>query len=434
MTNGAATSLSAAARKRGIAVIYANTFMMYGGFFMVIPMISVHYVNGLGWAASAIGLVLAVRQLVQQGLAFIGGVIADRIGAKTPIVIGLLVRAAGFIWMAYADTYPILMASAILAAAGGAFFESPKSAAGAALTTEAERPRFYAVLGVVGNLGLTLGPLAGAALLALDFAVVAFVAGLIFVLAGLGTILFLPPVAVSSGPQGRLLDGLVLAIKDVPFVVFTVLLMGFWFLGVQYNITLPLMATDLTGNESSAGIVLGAYAIVTVILQYPLLRLMERRYTPMTILTIGMVIMAAGLGLVAGAGTLAVLLVCSAIFAVGNVLAQPTQQTITARLANPRAYGSYFAVGGYAIAIGGSLGNFFGGRLYDWSATLDFEALPWLVFLAVGLLTALGMRWFASHLYPQPTAETADVAPDAPTDEPTAVAMPTKAAQPHGRR
>ncbi len=80
------------ARRRGLTVLLLDTFLMWGGFFLVVPLISVHYVNGLGWAAGSVGLVLAVRQLTQQGFAAVGGVLADRWGAKGPICAGLLVR------------------------------------------------------------------------------------------------------------------------------------------------------------------------------------------------------------------------------------------------------------------------------------------------------------------------------------------------------
>ena len=75
-------TLSEAARKRGLIALLIDVFCMYTGFFMVVPLISVHYVDGLGWAAASIGLVLAVRQLTQQGLTLVGGVLADQIGVK----------------------------------------------------------------------------------------------------------------------------------------------------------------------------------------------------------------------------------------------------------------------------------------------------------------------------------------------------------------
>ena len=387
-------------RARGLLAIYLNTFLMYGGFFMVIPLISLHYGGDLGWSTATIGAVLAARQLVQQGLALIGGILADRLGAKPPIVAGLLIRAAGFGWMALADTPLTLLASAVLAATGGAFFEAPKSAAGAALSRPDQRARFYTTLGVAGNLGMACGPVLGAVLMRWSFSAVSLAAAAIFVVAAGVDGFVLPRVPVATRRPQHLVEGMLLAIRDRRFVRFTVLVMGFWFLAVQYTISLPLAARALGGTEGAAATVLFVYSAVTITVQYPLLRLLTARLTTMPILIAGMSLMAVGLGSVALAGSLLPLIACTVVFALGNLMAQPMMQTATARLVDPVALGSYFAVGAYALAIGGAVGNYSGGVLYEVSRRIDVRELPWLVMAVVGLLAAAGFAWFARHQYP----------------------------------
>lgn len=387
-------------RRRGILVIYANTFLMYGGFFMVIPLISIHYGSDLGWSGGTIGAVLAVRQVVQQGLALIGGIVADRVGARLPIVLGLLVRAVGFGWMAFADTPVTLFGAAILAALGGSLFEAPKSAAGAALTSPTERPGFYRTLGIVGNVGMALGPALGAVLLRFDFAVVSLAAAAIFVVAAMLAIVWLPAVVVSSGPTKHLADGMVMALHDRRFVSFTVLVMGYWFLAVQYNISIPLMVKAIGGSDDEVGLTLFLYSAVTIVAQYPVLRYLEGRLSTMATTIAGLVVMAAGLGAIASLGSLWPLVACTVVFALGNLMALPMLNTITARLVDPVALGSYFAVGAYALAIGGGLGSYSGGALFQLTESTGIRAIPWLIFAAVGLAAALGFVWFARTLYP----------------------------------
>ncbi len=396
-------------RKRGILAIYLNTGLMYGGFFMVIPLIAIHYQSDLGWSATTIGAVLAVRQIVQQGLALIGGIVADRVGVRLPIVLGLLVRAAGFGWMAFAETPVALFGAAILAALGGSLFEAPKSAAGAALTTPAERPAFYRTLGIVGNIGMAVGPALGALLLRFDFSIVCLAAAAVFVVAAVLAIAWLPPVRVSSGPTKHLADGMVLALRDRRFVLLTVLVMGFWFLAVQYSITIPLMVKAVGGSNDDVGLVLFIYSMVTIIAQYPLLRLLEGRLSTMSTLSGGLGLMAVGLGSIAFVVSLWPLVACMVVFAIGNLLAQPTMNTATARLVNPAALGSYFAVGAYALAIGGGVGNYAGGALFQLGQSADMLAIPWLTFGAVGLLAAAGFVWFARVWYPGDAYETSEL-------------------------
>lgn len=392
-------TLSSAARRRGLLALLISTFFMWGGFFMVVPLISVHYIDGLGWAAAGIGLVLAIRQLTQQGLTLFGGMLADRIGAKGLICVGLLMRAVGFGWMAWADTFPILLASVVLAALGGALFESPRYAAIAALTDEHNRARFYSLTGVVGGLGMTLGPLVGAALLRVDFSFVALGAAVCFFATFLISLVLLPPVQVAT-ERRSLTYGLGLALRDRPFLLFNALLMGYWFMWVQLTISLPLVAEQITGTTDSIGYMFALNSGLTVLLQYPLLRLAERRLRPLPILMLGVLTMAIGLGGVSFAGSLPILLGCVLFFSLGALLAAPSQQTVAASLSNPAALGSYFGVNSLALAFGGGLGNFSGGLLYGWSQQISVPMLPWLVFCSVGLLAAAGMWWLHTNRMP----------------------------------
>ena len=89
------------ARKLGKAFILLDNLLVIFGFFMVFPLISLHFVDQLGWSATIVGLALAMRQFMQQGLGLFGGSLADRYGAKPLIVCGMLMRAAGFADPAY---------------------------------------------------------------------------------------------------------------------------------------------------------------------------------------------------------------------------------------------------------------------------------------------------------------------------------------------
>ncbi|NWG19580.1 MAG: MFS transporter [Chloroflexi bacterium] len=387
---GRPAMLAEADRRRGLIVMLVDTFLMWGGFFMVIPLISIHYVDGLGWAAGAIGLVLAVRQLTQQGLTVIGGALADRLGARGLIAAGMLIRALSFGGMAVATTYPLLMLSALLAALGGALFDSPSSATIAALTRREDRSRYFALLGVVRGLGMSLGPLAGAALLRLDFALVALAASACFLLAFGVTLLFLPPVRVAT-ERGDLMSGTVLALRDRRFMMFNILLMGYWFMWVQLTISLPLEARALAGTADAVSWLYTLNAVMSIVLQYPVMQLAERWLRPMPILMLGMAVMALGLGGVALAGNIVALLACVALFSLGALLAAPGQQTVAADLANPAALGSYFGVSALALALGGGIGNYAGGVLYGFARDAGVPALPWFICLVVGISSVSGL-------------------------------------------
>ncbi len=377
--------------RRGLMVILVSTFFAWGGFFLIIPLLSVHYVDGLGWSAASIGLVLAIRQFTQQGLTPFSGALADRVGAKPLIAVGMLVRAIGFGAMAFAFTYPVLMLTAIVSSIGGALFESPRAAAVAALTEERERPSYYAKMGVVGGLGITGGTQLGALLLNFDFRYVAMASAASYLLLLAMILIWLPPVQVAE--KGGAFRGLNLAVHDRTFMKYIGFASGHQFMAAQFSITLPLVALAVAGTPSAVGWVYAVNSAVAVILGYPVPRLAERRLGAAGALVLGVLATAIGLIMIGFSRETFSLLLAVLIYSIGVVLVRPSEQTVIASLANPVALGSYFGVAGLAVAFGGGFGNFAGGVLYDLGARLNMPALPWLLFAAVGLFAAGGLWW-----------------------------------------
>lgn len=381
-------------RRRALGVLLISTFFAWGGFFMVIPLVSIHYVDGLGWAAATIGIVLAVRQLTQQGLAVFAGVLADRFGAKPPILFGMVLRGVGFAAMGFAGSFGLLLATAVVSALGGAFFESPRAAAIAALTTEEERPRYYSLIGVAGGVGIAVGTQLGVFLLRADFKFVSIAAGLSYVVILVLLWIFLPPIQVAAAGTG-LFAGLGLALRDTPFTRYTALMIGHYVLSAQFYIALPLVTVAVLGSAEGLVWVYAVNSAVSVLLAYPLPRLLARTFSPASSLVHGNTVTALGV-LMIGLGLFfgpAMLVAGVFVFSAGLVVVRPNDQTVLAGLANPVALGSYFGVAMLSLGFGGGIGNAASGWLYDVGAAMQQPILPWAVCAVVGLFTSAGLWW-----------------------------------------
>ncbi len=389
--------LTMAERQRGLRALLGFTFFMVSGFTLVMPLVAVHFVSQLGWAAATVGLALAVRQLTQQGLALVAGTLTDRIGARRLLCGGVLLRAIGFASLAWATSIPGLFAALVVSALGGALFEVPYQASIAVLTTDESRPRYYALSNLISGIATTLGPLLGVWLLRFDFQWVCLSAAACFLVTFLIALLVLPAVRTASADRA-LGAGYALVLRDRRFLLLTALLMGYWFVAVQINISLPIMVERLTGSTDGVGIMFALNAGMTVCLQYPLIRLLEPRMSPRAILVAGVVIMALGIGAVGLASNFTLLLTFVGCFAFGALLTRPTQQTLTASLADPQALGTYLGVSSLALAVGGGLGNGVGGWLIDRATAHALPLLPWIVFFIVGIVSAVGLL-----LLPLPT-------------------------------
>lgn len=370
--------------------LLAANFLMWAGFFLIIPLITVHFVGNLGWAAASVGAVLGVRQLVQQGLTVLGGAWADRVGPRGLILWGCLLRSVGFAGMAFSGSFAALMVSGIVAGLGGALFDAPKSAALTALTPPEHRARLFSLMSMSGNLGMVTGPLLGAAMIGLGFKASALISASAYIVSLLIMQFTLPPLKISSEKGGGL-GALRQAVQDKRFVNFTMALVGYFVLSTQLNVAVTLKAIAL-GGPAATGPLYAMNAGLAVLLQYPLLRWAEAHFQARTILTAAVLLTSLSLGLMGFAGTFPLLLACTALYSLGTMLVFPTQQTLVSRLAPPELVGSYFGFSALSLGIGGGLGNVLGGSLVDFGNRIGRPALPWLLLMATGMVTVVLLR------------------------------------------
>jgi DHA1 family multidrug resistance protein-like MFS transporter len=374
---------------RGLLVLLGDTFLMWCGFFLLVPLFSVHFVDDLGWSAATVGFVLAVRQILQQGLGPLSGMLSDRFGIKPLICAGLLGRAIGFALTANADSVLHLTVAAAIAAIGGGLFEAPKAAAVAEFAGDEDRSRFYAMVNTVGAIGMAIGMQVGVILLHVSFSAASWVATSCFVIAFLITLVWLPsPRSQSVRPIGA--SGLVEAFRDRIFRNYTLILTGFWFVWVQFTISVPLRATDIAGKDILRWVFL-INTGMTIVFGYAAVRIAARFMQPWLVLVSGVTISALGYFFLGLGDTEATLLISVVVIAFGSLVAYPTQQAVAADLANPAAIGSYLGMNALALAIGGGLGNILGGYLYDLGQIHSMPALPWIIFALIGLATAAGL-------------------------------------------
>jgi len=108
--------------------------------------------------------------------------------------------------------------------------------------------------------------------------------------------------------------------------------------------------------------------------------------------------MGGGLGLMAlahpGPDAILVMGASMVVFAAGRVLADPAKDVVIASLAPAGSLAAFFGVSFLALAVGGSIGNYLGGWLYDVATLTGRHDLPWLTFACFGALTALGLLLF----------------------------------------
>ncbi|MGQ8774154.1 multidrug efflux MFS transporter MdtH [Serratia sp. NA_112.1] len=385
-------SLVSQARSLGKYFLLLDNLLVVLGFFVVFPLISIRFVDQLGWAAVVVGAALGLRQLIQQGLGIFGGAIADRFGAKPMIVTGMLMRAAGFATMAMADQPWLLWFSCALSALGGTLFDPPRTALVIKLTRPHERGRFYSLLMMQDSAGAVIGALIGSWLLQYDFHFVCWVGAGIFVLAACWNAWLLPAYRIST-VRTPMKEGMMRVLRDRRFLTYVLTLTGYYMLSVQVMLMLPIVVNEIAGSPTAVKWMYAIEAALSLSLLYPLARWSEKRFRLEQRLMAGLLLMTLSLIPVGLATSLQGVFTLICCFYLGSIIAEPARETLSASLADPRARGSYMGFSRLGLALGGALGYTGGGWMYDTGHSLNMPELPWLLLGITGFITLFALYW-----------------------------------------
>ena len=380
------------ARSLGKYFLLVDNMLVVLGFFVVFPLISIRFVDQMGWAALMVGIALGLRQFVQQGLGVFGGAIADRFGAKPMIVTGMLLRAAGFATMGIAHEPWLLWFSCFLSGIGGTLFDPPRTALVVKLIRPQHRGRFFSILMMQDSAGAVVGALLGSWLLQYDFRLVCATGAVLFILCALFNGLFLPAWKLST-VKAPVREGLDRVLSDKRFVTYVLTLTGYYMLTVQVMLMLPIMVNDIAGTPAAVKWMYAIEACLSLTLLYPIARWSERRFRLEHRLMAGLLLMTLSMmpiGLVSSLQQL-FMLICT--FYIGSIIAEPARETLSASLADARARGSYMGFSRLGLALGGALGYTGGGWLFDAGKALHQPELPWVMLGMVGFMTLIALWW-----------------------------------------
>ncbi|WP_155019835.1 multidrug efflux MFS transporter MdtH [Enterobacter hormaechei] len=380
------------ARSLGKYFLLVDNMLVVLGFFVVFPLISIRFVDQMGWAALMVGFALGLRQFVQQGLGVFDGAIADRFGAKPMIVTGMLLRAAGFATMAIAHDPWLLWFSCFLSGIGGTLFDPPRTALVVKLIRPQHRGRFFSILMMQDSAGAVVGALLGSWLLQYDFRLVCATGAVLFILCALFNGLFLPAWKLST-VKAPVREGLDRVLSDKRFVTYVLTLTGYYMLAVQVMLMLPIMVNDIAGTPAAVKWMYAIEACLSLTLLYPIARWSERRFRLEHRLMAGLLLMTLSMmpiGLVSSLQQL-FMLICT--FYIGSIIAEPARETLSASLADARARGSYMGFSRLGLALGGALGYTGGGWLFDAGKALHQPELLWVMLGMVGFMTLIALWW-----------------------------------------
>jgi POT family proton-dependent oligopeptide transporter len=220
-----------------------------------------------------------------------------------------------------------------------------------------------------------------------------------------------------AGPRGVWMPA---KIGDWRFVVYLVLLSGFWTEFNQLFLTMPEYIRDYTdthdvlsglvtvcsavglsgwadgirswmqaGNQINPEWLINIDAGAIVLLQVPISAVFAK-WKPFTTMIVGTIITGIGLGLGVYGDIGWIVVLAIFIFAIGEMMASPKSQEYVARIAPPAKTAMYMGYYFVSIALGNLFGGILSGQMYGhYGRDAKDPGTMWLIFGGIGILTAM---------------------------------------------
>jgi MFS family permease len=270
------------------------------------------------------------------------------------------------------------------------------------LIEEDKRPSAYALLRMVSNAAVAIGPAIGGFLAAksymLTFGSAAVGAAIAVLMVALWVKETKPELSAGEEPK-RAGGGYGHIFRDVSFIAFSLASVLLW---MAYGPFMQLMAVYMKEGfaipESGFGLIMTVNALMVVFFQFAVTRVTERYRDAY--------VMAAG-ALWTGLGALATILshnlwfflVAMVVMTVGELIWAPTSISFVARIAPVDMRGRYMGVYGMVGGIAWAIGPVANGWVYDnispvslWYLTLGLATVCTVAFIIVGRVPALSRQ------------------------------------------
>ncbi|MBM7784758.1 MFS transporter [Tenggerimyces flavus] len=384
---GAAATLVAPWRGLSPAVwilVAARTVNRVGAF--TLPFLGVVLTVEFGASLGQAGLVLALFGAATIPSRLLGGRLADRLGRRRTIVLGLTGCAVAQAWIALSSSlWSAVLATALL---GLVFeiYEPPSQAMIADVTEPDRRPAAYGLYSAALAAAGVLAGLLAAAISHVDLRWL-FVADAFTCLACAVLVALALPTGEQAAPQ----EARVTVWRDGRLLLLLASGTIFATLYMQLVIGLPLTLLEEGLTPSGFGIILAVSAVVLIVAQ----RLVRpQRLDDFASIAIGYVLLGVGLLISAFAQSLAIFLLATVFWSLGDLFLLTRYLTQASGLAPDHARGRYLAVFGLSWGIATMIAPITVTKLLELAGPKGL----WLTSAALAVVLAILQPWFRKRL------------------------------------
>lgn len=374
-------------------ILILGTFIDRLGGALMFPFFTLYITHKFGVGMTEVGVIFGLFSISSVVGSVVGGALTDRFGRKGMVIFGLVISALTSLMMGLVNVislfYGVTLAVGLFANAGG----PARQAMVADLLPDEKRAQGFAILRVVVNLSVTIGPLIGGLLITQSYLLlficdaIASSITAVIIYAALQETKPQPTAGEPVPSMAQSFGGYLDVIRDTAYVWFLLASALVALVYMQMNSTLAVYLRDSHGIPAQYfGYILSMNAAMVVLFQFPIMRRVGK-YRPMVIMAVGTLFYAVGFGMYGFVANYPLFLLAMVIITIGEMLVSPVGQAIVAQLAPEAMRGRYMAVFGFSWVIPMAVGPLLAGLVMD-------NADPRWVWYAAGMIATVAAGVF----------------------------------------
>jgi MFS family permease len=362
---------------------------------MIWPFLMIYASEKLNLSLSTVSTLITINAGTGLVTSFIAGAVADRLGRKPVMVISLAVNGLAYLFMSQTHTYLGFALLQIFMGASNPLYQVGADAMLADMIAPEKRTNAYAIIRMVNNAGIAIGPAAGGFLASRSYAY-AFMGAASGMLIYSLLLIFRARETLSrtyqveKAPDQKGLGGYEKVFHDRPYVIFAFLVsIGLIAPSMLWSLLAVYTKQNFNLSESLYGWLPTTNALMCVFVQLFVTRI-SRKFRPLPVAAIGMLTYAVGVGSVALMKSFWGFWASMVLMTFGELILIPTVSKYIADHAPIDMRGRYMSFYWFAWGIARATAPLIGGFLND---KITPRAI-WIGGLTIGLASAIGLTIF----------------------------------------
>lgn len=386
-------------------LMVVGLFISSAGSSMIWPFLMIYVSEKLLLSLSTVSTLITINAVMGLFASFIAGAVSDKLGRKLVMIVSLAINGFGYLFMSQAHTYLGFAILMVFMGASNPLYQVGSDAMLADMIAPKKRTNAFAVIRMINNAGIAIGPALGGFVAAKSYSY-AFLGAAVGMITYSLLLIFRARETLrkaytpeknnrtdNMGGYGRVF-------RDRPYVVFA-LLVGMGLVAPSMLWTLLSVYTKQNYGlpENLFGWLPTTNALMCVFVQFPVTQI-ARRFRPLPVIGVGMFIYAVGVGSAALMSSFWGFWASMVLMTFGELTMIPTVSKFIADLAPTDMRGRYMSFYWFAWGIARGAAPLIGGFLND---NINPRSI-WIGGLIIGLISALGLFIFSARRLDMQTA------------------------------